>query len=402
MTQSTTRSCMPSWFNWEDSRSYDSKNCVKSGYIKNLKTGATYGLVKRTDCNLRSMFAVLAIFQAPILIVGRIPLRVVRILYADFNEVGLNIAEREWLTKNSKWSQEWSAKAPTPPPAGTGSLYFQTALRSIWQLTKDIIRIVTYPLAIIALEFAALYAAFVHPIDGQKMWADVEHFWSCDRRGIQSLSEPMVFTDWCDYIAPCMQPKEVWDTRNLYRTFNRYDKNTIRSLILALEQRLILEKDFLLAEGVAVDKLQQTLKTFKQESGHMDRLSYADTNELHTNGYLKQSIAQFQTAQLLAQAISYVDELKEIRKKMMMGQISITSGQLSETQQIDTSRSIDTERYRWNRDVTSLNCFPDTLIPAPKKPQPQPTPASPEPKPADTKAADSRRLLNARSRDAIT
>lgn len=362
MSEPTSRSCMPSCFTWEDSRTYtDNGNKVEAGYIRNQKTGYTYGMVKRTNCDLRFLLAVLAIFQAPALTLVRIPMRIIRLFHADFVATSRNSVEREWLIKNSRWSQQWTETNQTPIPASQSSICSQVALRSLWQLIKDIVRIVTYPIAIIALEFAALYGAIAHPLDGQKMWADIEHFWSSDPISIESNSDSMIFTEWFDYFAPCTQPKEVWDARNLYRTYARYDKNTLRSLTLALEQRLILERDFLIAEGADVDKLQRALNEFKQNNSHLKKISATDRRETFPNGILKHTSEQFEKAQEIARVIAVVDIIKELRTTIITAQLSFKS--IAFSQRNEALGTLSKAQQRLQQSIITLNALPQKLVP---------------------------------------
>lgn len=244
-TGSSTSYLRPYLFDWDDQREDG-----YSGKVRDKQTNELYGVIDYSDLGITRVFNTLSLTQIPHTAFIRLPKRIKELLRGTFIDIGCAQAEYEWLKENSKRSQAGEV-------VSIASLYWKIFKKCVAALAKEIAKIVTFPIAMIAQEFAALYGALINPLDARKLWAKLEYTWNVsDPVDIYSsvASECQnfdVFADHLTFLAPCMQPKSVWDERNLYRIISS-DPESIKSLLLRIHRQLHQQIDFLEAEGLEV------------------------------------------------------------------------------------------------------------------------------------------------------
>lgn len=244
MTIATRHGCIPSCFGWDNQRDFVSDR-YRRGYMQNIKTGQRFGIAfKHSTCNIRITFGRLFIVN-PLLTAIRMPLRVVSLLSGDFARRGRDVARREWELERQAWSLYEHKHAPPP---SRGSLRCKIVVRSLCELVKNIIKIVLYPLAMVAFAFAALYGCIIHPLDGMQMWSAIEHAWSRDGIVMESRRWHYYYRA-TDYIAICMQPENVWHDVNFYTFASSYpthnEENDLREIQRKLQTwRLFFNREF--------------------------------------------------------------------------------------------------------------------------------------------------------------
>lgn len=262
--------CGCSMFAWQDDRQYiDNKRAKKSllaprkvlfGSVTSKTTGITYRKLQGTDCDIRWTCFGLFIGIAPITVALRMPYRTVTLLTGDFFRAGYQLAEREW-----RLVRQTAKKAGQPEPSQCRR-YLLVMKHSLWQLAKNIAKIVTYPIAAIAMTFAAFYGLVFHPLDGKAMYSTVENLWARDLIDVTHKSESQLRIG--DYLALCMVSQDVWDQQNFYRTFDGYDPEDYRSL----QHDIILEiknnREFLVREFGEKDvkELETLIQSTKEAS----------------------------------------------------------------------------------------------------------------------------------------
>lgn len=288
--------CVPSLFDWKDKRIDD------IGTVKDKQTKRTYGsATKDPNWQLRFKFTELTIFQLPVSLCLRIPCRIITLISGDFVWEGLYLAEKEWQLERQQWSLSDSEKpAPSERDLCTKKAYYISL-----QFIKNIAKIVSYPLAMIALEFASLYGLFIHPLDGRKLFSTIEEFWS---RYTFSDSDIPFFGD---FIAPCMQPKDVWENRNLYGN----DLDSPQSDFYCAAQR--------------VSRLMRDRETFFKNEKVFDCVqeSLAKAHKIYRIGF------NVDGAALGKQLLKIHDILKDIEKErdcMVLAKINMPKMEVSE------------------------------------------------------------------------
>lgn len=252
-----------SCYDWDDTRTYHVNGKVLSGHVQDKQTHEIYRNARYNDLDLTHIFQNLVVFQIPYMLGIRLQRRIINLLQGDFIFKGYQQAEHEWLTENSKNSQAWSPHFTwISPPVGYTSLYTNTIIKILWELVKEIAKIVTYPFAMIALEYSALHGVFINPQDGRKMWSSIEYVWS--------VSDPVDNTDQIDvcldslhFLAPCLQPDNVWEERNLFRTKTMYHAGTLRSRMCAIKHNLLANRNFYDQEGLDVKRILKSLEAYQ-------------------------------------------------------------------------------------------------------------------------------------------
>lgn len=250
-------SCVPSCFKYEIDKEFTVTN-TKTNHIYN-----SLDKVKHTPCQIRGCFTILGLFQSAVILLARIPARCICLLTGDFVSPGFKNGHEEWLIARQAWSLEFAknGKATSALPE-MSSRYLKIAKHILTQLAKNIIKIVTLPLALIALEFAALYGAIVHPVDGMMLYSGIEHIWSRDGIRISSHNWHDLYRV-TDYLAICMQPIERWMTRDFYTIFDDHAKYELSNLKTALFNKVLACKTFLSKEGINVNCALDTLEVFE-------------------------------------------------------------------------------------------------------------------------------------------
>lgn len=135
-----------------------------------------------------------------------------------------------------------------------GKPYF-VGTRVLVNIVKDIVKIATFPLALIGTQAAALVGIFC-PLEGWVFTSIIEDLWVHDSR-LDKQQKIIIFTKclvqlftcnktqrplvrsrtFAYFGSPCMQPQRVWKKQNLYRfhLYEDYNPNTLRSLKLRLD-----------------------------------------------------------------------------------------------------------------------------------------------------------------------
>lgn len=236
------QSISPKLYEWE-------KIPVTKRYRDKI-SGDIYGtMATDNEQGIREKLGLLAVIQAPFGLFVRIPYRVMGVLRGDFFSEGCHKAKREW-----KLERQVAYLGGNPVP-GRVAFVTKASGKILWQLAKEIAKIVTYPLAIVALEFAALYGLF-RPLDGRAMYASIEHFWSSNSIATFSwINEKNSFDKirYGNYLAACLQPRRVLDDSNLYRAFPNFTKDSTKSQLLELKNYFMLNREFFSREGFEFD-----------------------------------------------------------------------------------------------------------------------------------------------------
>jgi hypothetical protein len=279
------------WFyTWEDHR-----NALGYGIVVNKATGRIYGSITHdSNTDLRVKFAALLIFQAPFGLF-RLTYRVLSLVAFDFAFAGYRNAKAEWLNERQQCQlaqQEDFLKSKTitqlPPNAST--FYWKVSKNITCQLLLNVFKVATYPLAVIALEFAVLYGIF-KPLDGRGLFAKIEE--------IAAKSDPydIPFPLIANYCAPCMQPKDIWNRQNWHSWYEDYDADSYRSLLLRI--RNITEKQdfFLDRENIKKTSYLPTLD-----------LAYQKRNKAKTTQTIKRSFRKI---------LKCLEEIPQKREKVV-------------------------------------------------------------------------------------
>lgn len=235
------QSICPTLYKWEQ---------VSDSYrFRDKKSGDIFGSVSADRLNeIRSKMTLLALAQAPVGLFIRIPYRILALLSGDFVREGYDKAEKEW-----KLERQVAYLDNKPVPSGNFTFGLKVSKKILWQLAKNVVKITTYPLALIAMEFAALYGIF-QPLTGRAIYASIEHAWSRDWVAISSRSEDKnspLKIKFGDYFAPCLQPKRVVDEVNLYRMCNEYNSQSLNRQLHELRNFFAENREFFSNEGLA-------------------------------------------------------------------------------------------------------------------------------------------------------
>lgn len=315
----------PRCFDWEDTRTYNRKGRVQSGRYTVKGTDDVYGVVPHTNAEFQQIFQTLASTQLLYMTFVRIPNRIYNMINGNFIHYTYESAELAWLAKNSKKSQIGKT-------FGSAGRLYQHISIAIWELAKEIIKIVTYPLAIVALQFSALYGYFIHPLDGLRMWSFVESTWSC------SIKNKHVYLA-CDdamqqALAPCMHTKRFWDEKNLYAFQAYYHPYTLRSRILEINQLLTSQKNFLENEGLDVARTLSQMDVYYNGKLHSckscptffkQEISKHGAVEVNFSGYINHDSRQKFHAEVLEQIFSDLQTFQQTRLKIISAQNAISN-----------------------------------------------------------------------------
>lgn len=237
----------------------------------------TYGEpLAKSDEDVRGVMFSLFI-GATVVVALRMAYRSITLLTGDFIRAGYELATREQELEDLTNAQA-AAEHEVIAPKGlvmaqdasrvvefaASSFAFKVIKYSLLQLVKNIVKIVAYPFAWIALEVSALYG-IVHTWDGRVLVTQMEHAFS---RDIVSESDSGPFAELrlriSDYVAICMAPEEIWDERNLYIVLPSYNPDSFLSIRRYLTSYVTGRRDFFDKVGVYED-LIKCLKALKQE-----------------------------------------------------------------------------------------------------------------------------------------
>lgn len=216
---------------WKDKRRFVNEKLV--GAVTHLGTGEVYGA--DSDLLLRKKFACL-IAAFPFVIVGRSVYRLGHILIGTWAKEAHRDESLKWRKKrlvcvlNGQIDQ-----AP-----GRARLVAAVFARSLFNLTRDLGKLVTLPIACVLVQLSGLYG-LIRPLDGRAFLATVEHAWGLNLEGIRSRFEQELG----NYLAPCLQPKSVARQRNFVAAFPDYNPGTMRSLLLSAEKEAKRYEEYL-------------------------------------------------------------------------------------------------------------------------------------------------------------
>lgn len=233
------------FFTFEDSR----KN--GKGHLVELSTKNVYNHVSNwTDCDQRWHFTGLFFSQALTGCIVRIPFRLYDIFSGDTIRRGIANAQHEFrilkVEKNGKVSKLAYA--------------LLLAKNILLCLAKDIMKLVTYPLAMIALQFAAILGVS-SPLDAWVIYGKIEDFWRPDNslqkyKAAHECKNLMLM-----YSAPCMQTQEAYRQNNLYPILGGdYSETDLRTLRMRLSREL---ERFSIYFGAAYQYLQKRVEELK-------------------------------------------------------------------------------------------------------------------------------------------
>lgn len=291
-------SCMQTIFQWEEkiTLKFDSTDIFRRR-MRDIGTGDVY-ISRTSDAGLRALFACLTVLATPISIL-RMAARSIDLLSYEFATNGYEQASEEWNVEWLKWVQ---GHRETPP--SNLLFYGKTVLYTSWQLIKEIAKIVTLPLAGVAMTFAALYGAVAQPQDGRKMWGAIERFWSRDIVKQRSHLSMRVL----DFIAPCCQPKRVWDEQGIQEVReNILLKGTLRGLLYSIETKLRKNEEFFTELGVQVDALRMKLQEYRATI--LNSVSSHDCQETDAKDTkLEQTSDQIAHAKVLSQLLQHLSD----------------------------------------------------------------------------------------------
>lgn len=201
--------------------------------------------------------ALIATVAPPLLFAVRIPFRALSLCCGDFVWAGYQIAERNWRINRQIWSLDDTRNTNSLPP-GVLAFCQQLAIQSLIQLAKNIVKLVTYPIAIVALAFSGLYGALIRPIEGKILVSWIEDTWSRDETCISEKNSVKTFlSGWNlmlgDFIAPCMMPRRVAIERNIYKCDVEYNNETVKAQVRKII--LLLTKENLFFQNEEIEKM---------------------------------------------------------------------------------------------------------------------------------------------------
>ncbi|MDE3046558.1 MAG: hypothetical protein KGJ02_07965 [Verrucomicrobiota bacterium] len=256
------------WRFWHDPEFPENE---KIGTWTHIKTGRVYGFSTRdTPWELRKKFFPLCIFTFPGT-AARIAYRTLALLSGDFIRSGLAKGEAEWQLKSQEWSLNSNRKIEQLPSHSL--LLIKHILRD---LVLNVLKIVTYPLACIALQFTALYG-LLDPINGRAAFSRIEEIWSRDiSSGIRSCG---LFIQFSEFSAPCMQPKDVWEKNNLFAYRPHYDPHSSKSLFLQIQNIFKKKEKIFVNEKIDIQRFQTEIIENYRNQYQKIRKSVKITNE---------------------------------------------------------------------------------------------------------------------------
>lgn len=260
------------FYKWEDLR-----DDTGHGIVKDVKTGKIYG--NGCDIELRMSFIALSIFQV-ISSPFRLTYRVLSLCAFDFAVAGYRNAKVEWLNDKHKWQlsqqEEYlKSRTITQLPPTSAAFYWKVAKNIPRELIINIFKIVTYPLAVIALEFAALYGIF-KPLDGRGLYSWIEDI-SAKRAPYDTTAftvQGIFFFQLLNYSAPCLQSINTALNRECgaaWYAMRNYEEEykSCKSLLLHIDNIFHEKKDFLELEGIKSADYQKILTDVRQYWTHI-------------------------------------------------------------------------------------------------------------------------------------
>lgn len=332
----------PLGFDFDDKR--DDKNVKR---VIEKKSGARYGFIGNDkNGTLRAKFAALFFGQAAFNVVFRMPIRLAKLMECDFKRIGTRQAVRELRTECARKTKEANAGKKTwekivqPEETELRNLIWK---KSLWQLVKNIMKLVTYPIAIVGLQLATVYG-LINPNGGRVLYAMIEEAWA--REELPEDVEHTLEIKWGEYFAACMQPDDIVERDNLLPSALvglPYHKDTLRSLMSHLNRVIKREAEFYKTTGVDVEKLLATIKKTKEYVSVNGR---RDSSEI-TNGHLDHTAKEQELAGTLKKILLALTKIEdrwndvvdrkdkdlaafELRMKENLGEIEALSKKLND------------------------------------------------------------------------
>lgn len=255
--------------------------CTQTGEVWADRPGITD---KQT---LRIKFLALAIFNIIYFPVQCLSAKIYDLVSGKVVKKGLSLAREEWLNEQ-KYLDENSEEI----------LASLKRKHVFIQIVKSIIKIVLFPLQMIAIEFGALWG-IMFPYDGRKICSNVDDLFSSP---IVSKKRVGFFIN--EYAAPCMQTKQNWNRKNIGRIW--YKKDGPRQTTYRLSKKLERLGPFIRHLGHDPEKINDQLKfnyyLWAQEpilseiklaakdplKAKLPLLNYMNDKKMESNNYLEQ------------------------------------------------------------------------------------------------------------------
>lgn len=350
---SNTPVLAPTLFDWVDNRTYN-KEGIATGIFYVKGSNVRYGMARHNDDGIRYVFIQLIGLQIPYMLFVRLPNRIYNLIKGNFISKGIELGTLDWLAQNSKRSQAGDV-------VGRSSLFAHIVARSLWELAKEIVKIATYPLAMIALEFSALYGKFASPKDGQKMWSDVEYAWSSNL--VDNTGKASLITDTPQFLGACMQPEHVWREAAMHRKAKDYNPLTLRSRMNTIKNQLMSQRGFLEQEGLDVVRMLDNIEIYYRgranaSNGNENRDNYFTTSvsardpiETTVDGNLNQNEIQTQHANVWTKIQADIDTIFTQRMAIisMQRSFSCASAEINKTQRDQLAIAEDQRKQALSR-----------------------------------------------------
>lgn len=184
---------------------------VRTGQYENKKTwyqvlhnasGDDYRIIPDSKANIRAKMA--GLIFSPIFFFPKAICRLGFLLSGNWARRGYGKGLKKWRIERYHLIADQKENLP-----GRVTLCAYAALYSLQFLADESLKFASLPLAA-ALTSASALLAIIDPWLSRRCFAQLEEAWSID------LDPNSKFQKLTNFIAPCMQPKRVWDQYNLY------------------------------------------------------------------------------------------------------------------------------------------------------------------------------------------
>jgi len=227
--------------------------CCNFNFVRNKDrslsetvSGSVY--IKDDEATLRGKFFALSIVQSIAGLV-RLAFRITCLVTGDFFWAGYNIAKIELQNQRKEWSASRGLNRDrvSIPPELSGNFSTRVMSKSLCQLAKNVVKIVTYPFAIVLMEGIALYG-LIQPVLSRTLFGLTENLWARDKIFISRYEKHEVGNRFSDYTAPCMQPDGVISKKGMHYDSNSNDVEEVFHLIMS---KIYEKKLFYSDDGIA-------------------------------------------------------------------------------------------------------------------------------------------------------
>lgn len=325
----------PSYYNWTD-EIIDGKS---TGYVY-LNDEIAYGITHDSTIDIIIKMAQLVLFTIPVVVIIRMPCRIISLLSGDFLQEGRKVAKYQLLLRQQNWEATKKGSRPSELDAEAVSLRRKLIGK---RLVINVFKILLLPGAAVLATAVAVYGIFVNALDARAWYAKIEHAFSplfayegtnphnCATRCSR------LFTRYSHYLAPCMLPIEIWDLRNLFVLSGNSHPETIRSTLSQIcrlldEKRTFFEQEFTINERNLSDlearldeyKRALTASNISPEDSEEFKGTQLTLNKIQTQyrshcvdilASLNKMIALYETATTETSA-KYIDEIAESNRKI--------------------------------------------------------------------------------------